>query len=166
MHYFDFSVSENMHRAARLVIFDYSIANFHPWGDLKNSLFYAIMAIAKNPPRLELAARARRDEYTVLGCWPQSWPFTGLEYVGIMDFVARKSTVFGRKSTKTHSKWGKRPLLLSLGARCRRFESCHSYHMNTPLRSEPPGFDFNGVFFINPCPITIFWDVIFWTLSD
>ena len=61
--------------------------------------------------------------------WPQSWPFTGLDYVGIMDFVARKSTVFGRKSTKKHEKRGKKPMLLRLGRRCRRFESCHSDHM-------------------------------------
>ena len=38
-----------------------------------------------------------------------------------MDFVARKSTVFGRKSTKKHEKSGKKPMLLRLGARCRRF---------------------------------------------
>ena len=43
-----------------------------------------------------------------------------------MDFAARKSTVFGQKSTEKHSKRGKRPLLLSLGRRCRRFEPCHS----------------------------------------
>ena len=61
--------------------------------------------------------------------WPQFWPFTGLDYVGIMDFAARKSTIFGQKSTEKHSKWGKRPLLLSLGARCCRFESCHFDHM-------------------------------------
>ena len=60
--------------------------------------------------------------------WPQFWPFTGLDYVGIMDFAARKSTVFGQKSTEKHSKWGKRLLLLSLGRRCRRFEPCHSDH--------------------------------------
>ena len=58
--------------------------------------------------------------------WPQSWPFTGLDYVGILDFVARKSTVFGQKSTEKHAKWGKKPMLLRLGRRCRRFESCHS----------------------------------------
>ena len=57
--------------------------------------------------------------------WPQFWPFTGLDYVGNMDLAARKSTVFGRKSTEKHSKWGKRLLLFSLGARCCRFESCH-----------------------------------------
>ena len=57
--------------------------------------------------------------------WPQSWPFTGLDYVEIMGFTARKSTVFGRKSTEKHAKWGKKPMLLRLGARCCRFESCH-----------------------------------------
>ena len=46
-----------------------------------------------------------------------------------MDFAVQKSTVFGQKSTENHSKRGKRPLLLSLGAECRRFESCHSDHM-------------------------------------
>ena len=46
-----------------------------------------------------------------------------------MDFAARKSTVFGQKSTEKHSKRGKRRLLLSLGRRCRRFESCHFDHM-------------------------------------
>ena len=40
-----------MHRAARLVIFDYSVANIYPWGYLKNSLFYAIMVTVKKPSR-------------------------------------------------------------------------------------------------------------------
>jgi hypothetical protein len=68
MHYFDFSVSENMHRGARLVIFDYSIANFHPWSHLKNPLFYAIMVVIKSHLGLELAAHARWYGSTVLGC--------------------------------------------------------------------------------------------------
>ena len=41
------------------VIFDYSIANFHPWSHLKNPLFYAIMVVIKIHLGLELAARAR-----------------------------------------------------------------------------------------------------------
>ena len=61
--------------------------------------------------------------------WPQSWPFTASDYVGIMDFAARKSTGFGRKSTKKHAKWGKKPMSCGLGRRCRRFESCHSDHI-------------------------------------
>jgi len=31
MHYFDFLVSENMHRGMRFVIFDYSTAYFEWW---------------------------------------------------------------------------------------------------------------------------------------
>ena len=54
-----------------------------------------------------------------------------------MDFAARKSTVFGQKSTESHAKWGKRPLLLSLGRRCRRFESCHSDQKATEGASLP-----------------------------
>ena len=68
MHYFDFSVSENMHRGVRFVIFDYSIANFHPWSHLKKPLFYAIMVVIKIHLGLELAARARWYGSTVLGC--------------------------------------------------------------------------------------------------
>ena len=100
--------------------------------DLKCLRFYGIMAVAKKATS-ERSLRLVRGGASDMRfeVWPQFWPFTASDYVGIMDFVARKSTVFGQKSTEKHSKRGKRLLLLSLGARCCRFESCHFDHIST-----------------------------------
>ena len=70
------------------------------------------MVAVKSHLGLELAARAEVGGYTVLECWPQSWPSAASDYVAIMGFTARKSTGFGRKSTKKHVKWGKKPMFL------------------------------------------------------
>ena len=135
MHKSRFGVSKNMHRGARLVIFDYSVANISPRGDLKYPRFYAIMVTVK----IHLARSLRLGwggKYDMrFEVWPQFWPFTGSDYVGIMDFAARKSTDFGQKSTEKHSKWGKRPLLLSLGPGCCRFESCHFDQKSTVFKA-------------------------------
>ena len=131
MHNLHFGLSENMHGGAWLVIFDYSVANISPWGDLKYPRFYAIMVTVK----IHLGWSFRLvwgGKYDMrFEVWPQFWPFTGSDYVGIMDFAAQKSTVFGQKSTEKHSKRGKRPLLLSLGP---RFEGVRF----SPLRPKSP----------------------------
>ena len=46
------------------------------------------------------------------------------------------------------------------------FEMKKTLRLHTPLSSEPPESDFNGVFFINPCYITIYHETIFGTLLD
>ena len=59
------------------VIFDYSGANISPWGDLKYPRFYGIIAVAKKPPRAELAALLRWD------WWYAIWGLTtGLTIYG------------------------------------------------------------------------------------
>ena len=89
---------------------------------------------SKKPPRVGACGSREVGENMEFGLRPQSWPFTGLDYVGIMDFVARKSTVFGRKITKKHVKWGKKPSFF-IWTEWRRWEPASSL-LHTKLIKE------------------------------
>ena len=58
--------------------------------------------------------------------WPQFWPSTASYYVETVLTRASESIVFGYKSPEKPPKSRKKSAQISLGRRCRRFESCHS----------------------------------------
>ena len=61
--------------------------------------------------------------------WPQLWPSTVSDYVETVLTRAFESIVFGHESPEKPCKSRKKSAQISLGRRCRRFESCHSDHI-------------------------------------
>ena len=65
--------------------------------------------------------------------WPQFWPSTASDYVETVLVRAPESIVLGRGSPEKPPKSSKKSVQISLGARCRRFESCHSDQKKTVI---------------------------------
>ena len=65
------------------------------------------------------------DLWEICG-WPQFWPSTASDYVETVLTRAPESIDFGLKSPEKPCKARKKSVQICLGARCRRFESCHS----------------------------------------
>ena len=66
--------------------------------------------------------------------WPHRLPQTALEHPETVEISASKSKQNKLKSTKNRYKRVEKVFSISLGAGCRRFESCHSDHLSLENR--------------------------------
>ena len=66
--------------------------------------------------------------------WPHRLPQTALEYPETVEIRASKSKWNKLKSAENRYKRAEKVFRISLGAGCRRFESCHSDHLSQKNR--------------------------------